>query len=76
MEPKEITDILLKKYSLQDIRGYMLVKNAMKMQSFSGYKPVTIAKDINKETAFIFYQRLNDLPGIDVSHRANEILSI
>ena len=25
MEPKEITDILLKKYSLQDIRGYMLV---------------------------------------------------
>ncbi|MBI6106890.1 penicillin-binding transpeptidase domain-containing protein [Clostridium perfringens] len=67
MEPKEITDILLKKYSLQDIRGYMLVKNAMKMQSFSGYKPVTIAKDINKETAFIFYQRLNDLPGIDVS---------
>ena len=45
----------------------MLVKNAMKMQSFSGYKPVTIAKDINKETAFIFYQRLNDLPGIDVS---------
>ena len=67
MSPKEITDILLKKYSLQDIRGYMLVKNAIKMQSFSGYKPVTIAKDINKETAFIFYQRLNDLPGIDVS---------
>ncbi|WP_283683617.1 penicillin-binding transpeptidase domain-containing protein [Clostridium perfringens] len=67
MDPKEITDILLKKYSLQDIRGYMLIKNAIKMQSFSGYKPVTIAKDINKETAFIFYQRLNDLPGIDVS---------
>ncbi|EGT3616707.1 penicillin-binding protein [Clostridium perfringens] len=67
MKPEEITDIVLKKYSLQDIRGYMVIKDAIKMQSFSGYKPVTIAKDINKETAFIFYQRLNDLPGIDVS---------
>ncbi|MDZ5253090.1 penicillin-binding transpeptidase domain-containing protein [Clostridium sp. LIBA-8841] len=67
MKPEEITDIILKKYSLQDIRGYMVVKDAIKMQSFSGYKPVTIAKDINKDTAFIFYQRLNDLPGIDVS---------
>lgn len=67
MKPEEITNIILKKYSLQDIRGYMVVKDAIKMQSFSGYKPVTIAKDINKDTAFIFYQRLNDLPGIDVS---------
>lgn len=67
MKPEEVTDIILKKYSLQDVRGYMVVKDAIKMQSFSGYKPVTIAKDINKDTAFIFYQRLNDLPGIDVS---------
>ncbi|MGG5462782.1 penicillin-binding transpeptidase domain-containing protein [Clostridium sp. B9] len=67
MDSQEITDILLKKYSLEQLRGYMVIKNAIKMQSFSGYKPVTIAKDIDKNTAFDFYQKLNDLPGIDVS---------
>ncbi|MGG5462781.1 penicillin-binding transpeptidase domain-containing protein [Clostridium sp. B9] len=67
MEPQQITDILLKKYSLEQLRGYMIIKDAIKMQSFSGYKPVTIAKDIDKNTAFDFYQKLNDLPGIDVS---------
>lgn len=67
MDPKKLTDILLKKYSLQQLRSYMVIKDAIKMQSFSGYKPVTIAKDIDKNTAFDFYQKLNDLPGIDVS---------
>ncbi|MCM8710368.1 penicillin-binding transpeptidase domain-containing protein [Clostridium sp. SYSU_GA19001] len=48
-------------------RRYILVKDAIKMQSFSGYKPVVIASNIKKETAFIFSQKLNDLPGIDIS---------
>lgn len=48
-------------------RRYMLVKDALKMQSFSGYKPVVIASNIKKETGFIFSQKLNDLPGVDVS---------
>jgi penicillin-binding protein 2 len=48
-------------------RRYMLVKDALKMQSFSGYKPVTIASNIKKETAYILYQKLNNLPGIDIS---------
>jgi penicillin-binding protein 2 len=48
-------------------RRYILVKDALKMQSFSGYKPVTIASNIKKETAYIVYQKLNDLPGIDIS---------
>lgn len=48
-------------------RRYMLVKDAIKMQSFSGYKPITIASKIKKETAFIFSQRFNDLPGIDIT---------
>ncbi len=45
----------------------MIVKDAAKMQSFSGYKSVDVASNIKKETAFIFLQKLNDLPGIDVS---------
>ncbi len=56
-----------KKYSLEEQRRFMIVKDASKMQSFSGYKSVEIASNIKKETAFIFLQKLNDLPGIDVS---------
>ncbi len=66
MTGKELTDLILKKYSLNDIRNYMVVKDAIKMQSFKGYKAVTIASNIKKDTAFIIYQKLNDLPGIGV----------
>jgi penicillin-binding protein 2 len=48
-------------------RRYILVKDALKMQSFSGYKPIVIASNIKKETAYILYQKLNDLSGIDIS---------
>lgn len=54
-------------YSVEKQRKYMIIKDTIKMQSFSGYKPVTIGSNIKKETAFIFLERLNDLPGIDVS---------
>ncbi len=48
-------------------RRYILVKDALKMQSFSGYKPVVIASNISKETADIIYQKLNDFSGVDIS---------
>lgn len=64
---KEILDELLETYSLQDVRNYMVIKDAIKMQSFEGYRSVTIASNIKQDTAFIVYQKLNDLPGIDVS---------
>lgn len=72
--PKEVFDFLVKQYkidgkglSLKDKRRYMIVKDTAKMQRFSGYKPVTIANDISKETATVFLQKLNDLSGIDVT---------
>ncbi len=58
---------LPKEKQLELERRYILVKDALKMQSFSGYKPVTISSDIKQETAYIIYQKLNDLPGIDIS---------
>lgn len=67
MSGKEILDELLTKYSLKEVRQYMVVKDAIKMQSFKGYRAVDIAKNIKQDTAFIVYQKLNDLPGIDVS---------
>jgi penicillin-binding protein 2 len=54
-------------YDLKTQRSLMIVKDAVKMQSFEGYKPVVISKDIKKETALIVLQQLNDLPGIDIS---------
>lgn len=67
MSGKEILDELLTKYSLKEVRQYIVVKDAIKMQSFKGYRAVDIAKNIKQDTAFIVYQKLNDLPGIDVS---------
>lgn len=67
MSGKEILDELLGTYSIQDVRKYVVVKDSIKMQSFNGYRAVTIASNIKKDTAFIMYQKLNDLPGIDVS---------
>lgn len=55
------------KYPLDKQRRFMIVKDTLKMQSFSGYKPVVVASNIKKETAFKFLQMLNELPGIDVN---------
>ncbi|MFL0197599.1 penicillin-binding transpeptidase domain-containing protein [Clostridium sp. WILCCON 0269] len=53
-------------YSLEEQRKFMIIKNTLNMQSFSGYKPVTIANIANRNTAFKFLQILNQLPGINV----------
>ena len=64
---QEILDDLLKEYSIQDIRRYIVIKDAIKMGSYSGYSNITIASNIARETAFIVYQELNNLPGINVT---------
>lgn len=65
---KEILDELLASgYSLEQIRNYIVVKDAINIQSYKGYRSVTIASNIKKDTAFIIYQKSNDLTGIDVS---------
>lgn len=64
---KEILDDLLKEYSIQQIRRYIVIKDAIKIGSYSGYSNITIASNIKRDTAFVVYQQLNDLPGINVS---------
>ncbi|AGK97037.1 penicillin-binding transpeptidase domain-containing protein [Clostridium pasteurianum] len=54
------------KYTVDELRRYLLVKDAIKMNSFSGYKPVPIASNIKKNTALILWQKLSDLSGINV----------
>ncbi|WP_297634066.1 penicillin-binding transpeptidase domain-containing protein [uncultured Clostridium sp.] len=54
------------KYSREDLYKYFIVKDALRIQSFKNDKSIVIANNIKTETAFTIYQRLNDLPGVDV----------
>lgn len=64
MPAKEIMADLQKQFSLYDIRNFMVIKDTMKLQSYSGFKPVIIAKNIGNTTAAIFEQRAESMPGI------------
>ena len=73
--PEEVFNGLIKQYGIDKIKGskskevlrrYIVVKDTLKMQSFSGYKPVTIANNLSKDTAFIFEQMQPEIPGVSV----------
>ncbi|MBU3179701.1 penicillin-binding transpeptidase domain-containing protein [Clostridium psychrophilum] len=51
------------------IRRYLVVKDAIKMNGFSKYKPITIATNIKKDTSLILEQSLSELPGIKVENQ-------
>lgn len=53
----------------ENIRRYLLVEDSIKMNSFSNYKPVIIASNVSKNTALIFYQKLAEIPGINVDNQ-------
>lgn len=75
--PEEVFNDLVVQYKINEIPGfkskskdelrrYMLVKDTSRMQSFSGYKPVTITTNLDRDTAFIFLQMQPEIPGISV----------
>lgn len=66
---KDIAAMVLQKYSPELIRRYMIVKDEIYLQNYSGYKPVIIAANIDKQTAFMVEQSKNNLPGIDIALR-------
>lgn len=55
------------KCSIEKLRRYVIVKDAIQMQYFTSTSPINLAENISKNTAFIFYQKMSDMPGIDVS---------
>lgn len=67
MSGEELTKIILKDYSMSDIRKYLVVKDALHIQSIKNKDNVTVASNIDKDVASVIYQRLNDLPGVDVN---------
>ncbi|MCR3758236.1 penicillin-binding protein [Clostridium felsineum] len=56
-----------KSCDINDVRRFMVVKDAVKMNTYSGYKPVTIASNVKQETSFTILQKANELGGIDVT---------
>lgn len=67
---KEITDVLLNNgYSFEQLRNYIIVKDALVINSYEGYKSVTISNNLQDDVANIIMQKLDDLPGIDVEQQ-------
>ncbi|URZ01189.1 penicillin-binding transpeptidase domain-containing protein [Clostridium felsineum] len=58
---------IIKICDLKDLRRFMVVKDAVKMNIYSGYKPVVIAKNVKEATAFEILQKSNELMGINIS---------
>ncbi|MBZ9624709.1 penicillin-binding protein [Clostridium sp. FP2] len=74
--PEQVFNKLIKNYGMDEIvdsknkellRRYMLVKDTLYMQSYSGYKPVNIANNLTKDAAGIFEQMQPEIPGVSVA---------
>lgn len=74
--PEELFNGLIKKYGMdkikdtkskEELRRYMLVKDALYIQSYSGYKPVTVADNLTSAAAGVFEQIQPEIPGISVT---------
>jgi penicillin-binding protein 2 len=63
----KIDDTEAPKFNKVEQRRLMVVRDLIKIQRFSQYKPVTVANNIKRETAFMILQKLSDLPGIDIA---------
>ncbi|MBU3157410.1 peptidoglycan D,D-transpeptidase FtsI family protein [Clostridium estertheticum] len=82
LTPEQIYNKLLKDYDVikgvsslsiketpELIRRYLIVKDGIKMNFFSAYKPISIATNIKEDTSLIFEQNLSELPGIKVENQ-------
>ena len=55
--------------TLEEERRLIVIKDAIKMSSYSGYDQITIANNLDQETAFLFEQLQANLPGISVDNK-------
>ncbi|HEY8805829.1 MAG TPA: penicillin-binding transpeptidase domain-containing protein, partial [Clostridium sp.] len=82
LTPDQVYNELLKQYgvtkgvsslNIQEtpdvLRRYLVVEDAIKMNAFSKYIPISIATNIKKDTSLIFEQSLSELPGIKVENQ-------
>ncbi|MFB0918097.1 MAG: penicillin-binding transpeptidase domain-containing protein [Clostridiaceae bacterium] len=62
----EIAKEILKKYDAETARKYLLINDAVYMKIYASDKSVVLAKNIKKESAFVFMQKSNMLSGVNV----------
>ena len=62
-------DKLVKKYSPEDIRKYVLIKDSIKINGFSGNTSIVLSNNLNRDVAFEIMQKQNVLNGINVSQK-------
>ncbi|WP_404987747.1 penicillin-binding transpeptidase domain-containing protein [Clostridium culturomicium] len=55
--------------TLEEERNLIIIKDNLKMSSYSGYDQITIANSLDQETAFVFQQLQASLPGISVDNK-------
>lgn len=60
-------------YSKEDERRMVIIKYSLKLQSYKGYKPVTIASTLDRNIAFIFEQQLETMPGINIETKPQRV---
>ena len=60
---------LLKKYSSDYIRKYVLIKDSIKMNGYSGNTSIVLSNNLNKNVAFEIMQKQSVLNGINVSQK-------
>lgn len=70
---KEMYNIPTGVYSKEDERRMVVVKYAIKLQSYKGYKPVTIASSLDRDIAFVFEQQLETMPGINIETKPQRV---
>ena len=66
MSGKALHDELLKAFDMETIRSYLIIRDSIKIESYSGSKAITLVSNMKEESAFTFLQQLSFLPGIDV----------
>ncbi|SHJ47130.1 penicillin-binding protein 2 [Hathewaya proteolytica DSM 3090] len=71
LKKEEKLNYLKSKYDDESIRKYLIIKDKIKMHSFSNNSlandGTTLASDLPKEVAYVFEQLQTELPGISIS---------
>ncbi|KAF5056278.1 Penicillin binding protein transpeptidase domain protein [anaerobic digester metagenome] len=63
---REVTETVLKKLSVPELRRYMVIRDQVRMKVYQSNKSVPLVKTMTKQNAFVFMQKANLLAGIDV----------
>lgn len=62
----QVAEAVLAKVDKSELRRYMLVRDQVRLRVYQSNKAVPLARNLSKQTAFVFMQKANLLSGISV----------